>query len=245
MPGQQSSRVPEDYRNPDRGTQVVVEVLQAGELLAPYWLCLHLARQRGRWRSVGQGFAYPYIAVWSLLLVGALASSRFWATSWQLSFAPVFLAAWRLFDITRWWIDFVVDRRHQLVVSRERNLIFLGLNLVESAFIGAIFFRATGVSGTASHAWFDSFFEITQLSLPAGSHSTALLAKAVVEVTALVLILGGLAALLDAVSGKIVEGPWEGPQPGAAVPGWPWSWPKWLARCCPSPWTQRERERKT
>ena len=238
MPDEQTRRVPEDYRNPDRGTQVVVELLQAGELIAPYWLGLHLTRRHDRWRSVGPGFAYPYVALWFLLLFASLATSRFWANSWQLSFVPVFFAVWRLYDIARWWTDFVVDRRHQLVVSRERNLIFLGLNLIELTFIGAILFRATGISGSASHAWFDSFFEITQLSYPAGTHLTALFAKAVVEATLLVLILGGLAALVDAVSEKIIEGPWEGPHPEAVTPGWPWNRPKWLARHCPSPWTQ-------
>jgi hypothetical protein len=85
--------------------------------------------------------------------------------------------------------------------------------LLEIVFIGAILFRAAGKAGSLSGSWFDSFFLVTQLNLP--GTDTAFweqVAKAVIEGSSLVLLLGGLSALVDLLGGKLTEGPWHGPE---------------------------------
>lgn len=106
----------------------------------------------------------------------------------------------------------LIDRRHYRVVSRERNVVFLALNLLEIVFISAILFRAAGKPGSLSGSWFDSFFLVTQLSFP--SEDGALwqqVAKVIVEISSLILLLGGLSALVDLIGGKFREGEWHGP----------------------------------
>jgi hypothetical protein len=122
----------------------------------------------------------------------------------------VLVPVYRLLDILRWWLDLIFDRRHYLVVARERNLIFLALNLLEIVFVGAILFRATGVSGSVSGCWYASFFLVTQLNLPEGTTFWQQASKALVETSSLVLLLGGLSALVDLVGSKLREGPWGG-----------------------------------
>jgi hypothetical protein len=216
---------PRDFKNRDPGVQLVVELLEAAEFAVAYhWI--RLIFRRG-----GQRFAYVYCAGWFAVLVSSLATSRWWSGSGWAAI-PLVFATLRIFDIGRWWTDFLVDRRHHLVVSRERNLLFLALNLVEVAVIGAIFFRATSVSPTSIRAFSDAFFEVTQLNFPvAQTHAIALLVKIVVEATSLVLLLGGLAALLDLISGKITEGEWQGDKLA-----WPWRRPRKFAKKFPSPW---------
>ena len=125
----------------------------------------------------------------------------------------VLLPMYRLWDIVRWWVDLLIDRRHYTVVSRERNVIFLALNLLEIIFICAILFRAAGKPSSLSGSWFDSFFLVTQLNFP--SEDTAFweqVAKAVIEGSSLVLLLGGLSALVDLIGRKLREEAWQGPE---------------------------------
>ena len=71
-----------------------------------------------------------------------------------------------MFDLIRWWADFLLDRAHFRVVSPERNLLFVVFNLLEIMPIGAIWFVAGGVAPSAKSALYTSFALVTQLQLP-------------------------------------------------------------------------------
>jgi hypothetical protein len=197
------------FKNPDPGVQRVVQILERGERTVPYWWFINRFPQRYR----NARFAYKYVA-WAMSGLAAVFVASIWWTKtpewarWLIVVLPMY----RLWDIVRWWVDLLIDRRHYQVVSRERNVVFLALNLLEIIFICAILLRAAGKPGSLSGSWFDSFFLVTQLNFP--GRDTAFweqVAKVIIEVSSLVLLLGGLSALVDLIGGKLTEGPWHGP----------------------------------
>jgi hypothetical protein len=190
------------------GTQI--DLHELGEKTVAYWYFIKFFPTRYK----NALFAYKYVG-WALVGLGAFFVTSIWWTEtpeWA-RWIIVFLPMYRLWDIIRWWVDLLIDRRHYSVVSRERNVVFLALNLLEIIFIGAILFRAAGMPGSLSGSWFDSFFLVTQLSFP--SKDTAFwqqLAKMIIEASSLVLLLGGLSALVDLIGRKLKEDEWHGPE---------------------------------
>ena len=69
-------------------------------------------------------------------------------------------------DVTRWWLSVLLNRRHNLFVSFERNIVYLFVNLAEVVLAGAIWLRMTSPTGSAEVALFTAFFLATQLSSP-------------------------------------------------------------------------------
>jgi hypothetical protein len=196
-----------DFKNPDPGVQRIVEFLELGERTVLY---TYLVKFR---RFANPRFAYTYALAALLILVAFLSTSASWRDTPVLTRSLIVVVPlYRLWDIVRWWVDLLVDRRHYMVVSRERNLIFLALNLLEVVFVGAILFSASGVSRSTSGAWFDSFFLVTQLAFPThGSTFWGNAATALIEFSSLVLLLGGLSTLVDLIGSKLKEGAWHGP----------------------------------
>ena len=123
------------------------------------WLC--------RWTPLGPvHLAYPYVLGWLALLVAILLTDDWWISNSVAVGILVGVAAYRAFDITRWLLDFFLDRSHWAIVSAERNLVFVVLNLAEVAVIGAIWFRATDAASTSGAALFQGFTLVTQLGYP-------------------------------------------------------------------------------
>ena len=167
------------FKNPDPGVQRIVEILKLGKRTVLYGLLIRHLPQRYK----NERLAYKYVGSAMLCLAALFVTSIWWMkTPEWVRWLVVLLPMYRLWDIVRWWVNLLIDRRHFRVVSRERNVIFLAFNLVEIVFIGAILFRAAGNAGSLSGSWFDSFFLVTQLNLPA--KDTAFweqVAKAVIE----------------------------------------------------------------
>jgi hypothetical protein len=194
-----------DPINPDPGVRVIVRVLDALEKWVLYeWLC--------RWKPLRTEYlAYPYVIGWLVVLAATLLTSRWWSTAEVAVAIVVVLAAYRGFDITRWWIDFLLDRKHWAVVSAERNLVFVAVNLAEVAIIGAIWLRAADAASTAGTAMFQGFTLVTQLGYPQADTAWSKIAIAVTEFMALLLLFGGVTSLLAVVADKIRQsGTWQG-----------------------------------
>lgn len=118
-------------------------VVAALDFLERYVLYYGLLGRFPRLKS--PAFAYWYVLAWLVVLTAGLATSISWFSApewvrWLLVVAPLY----RLADVVRWWLDLLLDRRHYMVLAFERNLLFLGLNLVELTLVGAILLRATG-----------------------------------------------------------------------------------------------------
>ena len=198
------------FRNPDPGVQQLVQILELGERTVPYWLLIRFFP--GRFENAL--FAYKYVGAFLLGLAGLFITSIWWATSPEWArWVIALVVMYRLWDIVRWWADLLVDRRHYRFVSRERNVVFLVLNLLGSCFVCAVLFRAAGKLGSLSGSWFDAFFLVTQLNFPAADTSFwQQIAKVIIEASSLLLLLGGLSALVDLIGSKLTEGPWHGPK---------------------------------
>jgi hypothetical protein len=197
--------VPDAWINPDPGVSRVVAALDFLERYALYYRLLS-------WfpRLKSPAFAYWYVFAWLSVLTAGLATSVWWFSApewvrWLLVVAPVY----RLADVVRWWQDLLLDRHHYMVLSFERNFLFLGLNLVELALVGAILLRATG-TGSVEASFFDALYLVTQLGLPPSIDSFwSRTAVGLIEVGSLILLLGGLAALVHLLGRKMREAAWE------------------------------------
>ena len=76
-------------------------------------------------------------------------------------------------------------------------------NLAEVALIAAIWLRAAGEAIDATDAAFQGFSLVTQLALPSTSSGWAKIAVVLAESTALLLLLGGIAAVIALVPAKL------------------------------------------
>lgn len=196
-------------RQPDPGVRAIVRLINALERAVIYeWLCVI------PWCRSPK-LAYFYVGGWICVLVTILATSEEWADAPRPLFVLlVCIPAYRIFDILRWYADFLLDRAHNLVVSTERNLVFVVANVVEAALIGAIWLQASGEAATPGSALFDGFALVTQLALPElAEGGWAKVGVVITEITALTLLLGGVAVLVAEVQEKVEsrEGEWRGP----------------------------------
>lgn len=209
------SDYPADWRNPDPGVQRTVEVLEATRRTSIYWWLVN-PHNLGGWLFTPK-LAYGYSGAWIGILLGLLVTGRYWADGIPVLVAVVAgVALYRLWDIVRWWVGFLIDRRHYAVLSRERNVLFLAINFTELTLIGAVLLRAADPEASSTQRWFDAFFLVTQLALPDGDPNLWEKSTFVaLELSALLLFLWGLAALISLVGGKLQEQAWGGPRGGS------------------------------
>jgi len=96
-----------------------------------------------------------------------------------------------------------------MVVSSERNLLFVVANLAEVALIAAVWFRASGQAASPGSAGYLGFSLVTQLAIP-DAPPWSKLAITFTEIAALVLLIGGVAILIGEVQEKIYAvGAWQ------------------------------------
>ena len=194
-----------ERENDDLGVRKIVRVLDVLEWFVPYeWLC-----QSDRLRN--ERLAYYYVGTSLVVLATILGTSGLWRPGDYFGPVLLFIATYRAFDIVRWWLDFLLDQKHWLVVSAERSLVFVTANLIEAALIGAIWLEATGAASTAGTAMFQGFTLVTQLGFPAADTVMSKTAVAATEGVALLLLVGGVTVVLGVVGAKIrPAGKWHG-----------------------------------
>jgi hypothetical protein len=140
---------------------------------------------------------------WTAGLAAILACGDLWTGNGTLTSLFVALAAYRMFDILRWWADFLLDRRHWAVVSGERNLVFVVMNAAEVTLIGAIWLFASGEFNHPGQAAYAAFLLVTQLDRPEAVTTISKVVVVVTEVASLVLLLGGLTVVIGEVQEKV------------------------------------------
>ena len=191
-------------------------------LSVPRVLLLLLTR-RTRLARAGDGMYvnYVYAAVWVAALWALLLAGN-WTAPPAFLFTAAGIGAWRLFEIVAWWMKLLFDRGHDLLVSPERNLLFLLLDAVCVSFAIATLLRLDRPrSGAATH-WVDALAIGTLSGAPSEVHVGAWTELAVVVGTlaGLLLFAAGLALLVESIGGKFKEDrPYTGPlrSPLAAV----------------------------
>jgi hypothetical protein len=199
----------------DPGVDAVARALRLLGRAVLYTRLAGVERLRGAW------LAYLYVGAWIAVLAILLGTSDLWedGVSEALVVILALVAGYRLLDIVRWWLSLLLDPGHHLVAPAERSLLFAVLNLGETALIGGIWLQATDQSRTAGGALFQAFSLVTQLQLAPATTTWAKAAVASAEVTALVILLGGIAVLVTVISRKIRQGPWAGPGSGPSGSG--------------------------
>jgi hypothetical protein len=206
------------YANPDRITRCIVWLLNVVERVTVYELLYGqvFAPIRGWWerkRKKNSGDKPPVGGyAWFYVAVGLVYLSLVLAFGWGAWLLIVLLPALRLFDLVRWYADLLLDRGHHSLVSSERSLFFVFLNLIEITLIAAIWLRAGQPDGSGSSALYDSFLLVTQLDAPHGLAGLWVkLGIVAVEAAALVLLAGGVALLVAEIGEKLrVTGEWQG-----------------------------------
>jgi hypothetical protein len=203
------SDVSDDKVNADAGVRLIVRVLDVLERGVLYELLYRWKRLRS------PNLAWGYVLCWIAALTVMVATTTLWDDYRGLRIAMALVAAYRAFDLLRWYSDFLLDERHNHVLSRERNLVFAVLNLVETILIAAIWLEATGASEATGSSLFVSFALVTQLDLPAVATFWAKAAVVVTEAMALTILLGGIAVLIAEVQDKVHStGTWRGQSSG-------------------------------
>ncbi len=193
-------------------------------LSAPRALVLVLTRPT-RIAEAGGGMYVNYVygvvwvvALWALLLAGNWTSSRVFL------FTAAGVGGWRLFEIVAWWMKLLFDRGHDLLVSPERNLLFLLLDALSVSFAIAAFVRLDTPAAAAAPHWVDALAIGTLSGAPSEVHVGPWTELAVVlgTLAGLLLLAAGLALLVESIGGKFKEDrPYTGPlrPPFAAVGG--------------------------
>jgi hypothetical protein len=152
-----------------------------------------------------------YVFLWLVYLGLVLPFSPEWG-GWGAWILVFFLPVVRMLDLTRWYADLLLDRAHNNLISGERSLSLVFLNLIEVMLIGAIWLRAAGQPDSAGSALYDSFLLVAQLANP--MHVTGLwirLGTVAIEVASLVLLAGGVALLVSEIGEKLrITGEWQG-----------------------------------
>jgi hypothetical protein len=190
-------------KNPDPGVNVAVAAL---DLLG--WVMLYEILWTIPWvRSdkVKKKFAYGYVAFFAGVLAIILVTSGRWTGSGWAWIFVIGIPAYRLLDIFRWWASLLLDKRHFQMVSAQRLLLFAFANLGETALIAAIWLRATNLAHARGEAWFQSFSLVTQLDRPLATTTWQIVAVVLTEITALLLLLGGIATIIALVPKRLRE----------------------------------------
>jgi hypothetical protein len=183
--------------NPDSVVRAIVKVLDFLELLVLYSALVLVRRFRTHM------LAWWYVIAWTAGLATILGCGELWTGNEFLTILFVVLAGYRMFDIVRWWADFLLDRRHWEVVSGERNLVFVVMNAAEVTLIGAIWLFASGEFNHPGQAAYAAFLLVTQLDRPQAVTTISRVVVVVTEVASLVLLLGGLTVVIGVVQGKV------------------------------------------
>ena len=144
--------------------------------------------------------------LWLAGVVAILAASDWWSDGRQWGVALVFtLLALRYLDIVRWYLGLLLDRRHRLFLSYERNILFYILNLVELIVIAASALRwvdpATGVTA----AGLDAFFLVTLLNVPPETGRGTGAIEVATVFAAFLFVAGVLSILVSGVSERTRE----------------------------------------
>jgi hypothetical protein len=157
-------------------------------------------------------FNYAYGFGWAILLGVLLTLS----VSTSLTTSLALVASFRYFEIVVWYLKLLFDSMHKLILSAERNLLFLVIDGTASIAIVWLWLDAGSRHAGTEPAWSAAVTVFTLNGAPEqydGWQSTA--GTVLGTVAGLLLIVAGLAVLIELVGRRFQYGPAEdytGPQ---------------------------------
>ena len=192
-------------RQPDFVVAWLAYVLGEAQAVVSWPAYTRLAR---RWRKAGWPdlyFNYAYAAGWAVLLaiLVALAAALL---DWRTALAIV--ASYRFAEIAVWYVKLLFDSSHRLILSAERNLLFLTIDTAATIAIVGLWLAAGHDGEQGDAPWSAALTTFTLNGAPDG-YSGAQTAPAVAIGTlgGLVLIGAGLALLVGLVGERFAYGP--------------------------------------
>jgi hypothetical protein len=128
------------------------------------------------------------------------------------------VATWRAAEILVWYVKMLLDRGHDLMISAERNLLFLVANMTEIVLV-LTFLLALGNLGQPESLR----AALSALTLNGLPYETGLATAVLIlgTISGLILVAAGLALVIGIISERFYEGdrPYQGatrpPRPGA------------------------------
>ena len=201
--------VPEQEATPCEQPDVAVQwvAFALGEIQALLSWPVYTRRAR-RWEKSGRlalYFNYAYVAGWVVVFI----TLAFLSAAWP-AFAAVaaFIASYRLLEIVVWYLKLLFDCNHRLMVSPERNLLFLTIDAAAVVFIVAFWLSsATSISSTLVSEVVGALHIFTLNGTPAGfSGWQSDVATLIGTLGGLFLIGAGLVLLVGLVSGRFSFG---------------------------------------
>jgi hypothetical protein len=182
---------------------------------------------RARWPELY--FNYAYAIGWAAVLIALIAVSY---ASPRLRTLCAVVATWRFAEIAVWYVKLLFDSTHRLILSAERNLLFLTIDAAETVAIVGLWLAAAPGAGPGNLPEWSAALKTFTLNGAADGYQgwQADVATVIGTVGGLVLIGAGLALLVGLVSERFRYGPahsytgpvrlpkprWEDYRPGEA-----------------------------
>jgi hypothetical protein len=167
------------------------------------------SRLARRWAARGRSplyFNYAYAAAWALALTALVVLTAAWPV---IAIAAAVLASYRFAEIAVWYAKLLFDSGHRLILSAERNLLFLTIDATATVIIIGLWLAAVPGDGSAQiPEWSGALQTFTLNGTPDGfSGWQADVATLLGTVGGLLLIGAGLALLVGLVSERFKYGP--------------------------------------
>jgi len=153
-------------------------------------------------------FNYAYAAGWAAILIGLIVLTATWP---PFAIAAALIASYRFIEIAVWYLKLLFDSSHRLILSAERNLLFLMIDATATVVIVGLWLAAVPGDGSRRvPEWNAAFQTFTLNGTPEGfSGWQGGMAMAFGTLGGLLLIGAGLALLVGLVSERFKYGPAE------------------------------------
>lgn len=141
-------------------------------------------------------FNYAYAAGWAGVLTVLIVLTGVWSA---FALAAALIASLRFLEIAVWYLKLLFDSRHRLILSPERNLLFLTIDAVATIVVVGLWLAAVPGEGSIGD-WNAAIATFTLKGVPAGfSGLRADVATVIGTLGGLLLIGAGLAFLVGLV----------------------------------------------
>jgi hypothetical protein len=199
---------PVPREQPDVVVQWIVDRLRQIQDAVNWPVYSRLARY---WVAAGRPgvyINYVYAAGWAVTLIALIVLTVAWP---GFAIAAALIASYRFIEIWVWYVKLLFDSGHYLMVSAERNLLFLTIDAAATVVIVGLWLAAVPGNGSAHLSeWRAALETFTLNGTPAAFTGwQADLATALGTLGGLLLIGAGLALLVGLLSKRFRFGPAE------------------------------------
>jgi hypothetical protein len=194
------------HRQPDFVVAWLAYLLGKAQAAVSWPAYTRLSRRWAKARCPGLYFNYAYAIGWAAVLVALIALSY---ASTNLRTLCAVVATWRFAEIAVWYVKLLFDSTHRLILSAERNLLFLTIDAAATVVIVGLWLAAAPGAGPSNLPEWSGALRTFTLNGAAERYEgwQADVATVLGTVGGLVLIGVGLALLVGLVGERFRYGP--------------------------------------